>query len=199
MCPVKLGLMGGTFDPLHIGHLFIAEAARIQCGLDKVVFFPNRIPAHVQGKSAHANPEARWEITLAGIEGNAHFQASRVELGREGPSYAYDTLQHFTAESVELFYIIGGDSLAELLTWNRGAELFEMCYFIAAPRPRFDTEKALLKLSEQQRTKVLLLETPELAISSTDIRNRVNRNLPIRYLVPDAVERIIRQQHLYQE
>ena len=191
--------MGGTFDPLHIGHLFIAEAARVQCGLDKVVFFPNRIPAHMQGKLAHANPEARWKITLAGIEGNSHFEASRVELDREGASYAFDTLQHFTAESVELFYIIGGDSLADLLTWHRGAELFEMCHFIAALRPGFDSQKALRELSEKQRAKVLLLETPELQISSTDIRNRVRRNLPIRYLVPDAVERIIRQHHLYQE
>jgi len=191
--------MGGTFDPLHIGHLFIAEAARVQCGLDKVVFFPNRIPAHVQGKSANASPDLRWKITLAGIEGNAHFEASRVELDRSGPSYAYDTLQHFAADSVELFYIIGGDSLADLLTWHRGAELFEMCYFIAAPRPGFDSQKALLELSEKQRAKVLLLETPELQISSTEIRNRVSRNLPIRYLVPDAVERIIRQHHLYQE
>jgi nicotinate-nucleotide adenylyltransferase len=191
--------MGGTFDPLHIGHLFIAEAARVQCGLDKVVFFPNRIPAHVQGKSANANPDDRWKITLAGIEGNAHFEASRVELDREGASYAYDTLQHFAADSVELFYIIGGDSLADLLTWNRGVELFEMCHFIAAPRSGFDSQKALLELSEKQRAKVLLLETPELQISSTEIRNRVSRNLPIRYLVPDAVERIIRQHHLYQE
>lgn len=191
--------MGGTFDPLHIGHLFIAEAARVQCGLDKVVFFPNRIPAHVQGKSANANPDARWEITLAGIEGNAHFEASRVELDREGASYAYDTLQHFAADSAELFYIIGSDSLADLLTWNRGAHLFEMCHFIAAPRPGFDCKKALLQLSEKQRAKVLLLEAPEIDISSTDIRNRVSRNLPIRYLVPDAVERVIRQQHLYQE
>src|SRR5690606_25166735 len=122
-----------------------------------------------------------------------------VELDRDGPSYAFDTLQHFTKQSAELFYIIGGDSLADLLTWYRGAELFGMCHFIAAPRPGFDSQKSLLALSEKQRAKVLLLETPELEISSTDIRNRVNRNLPIRYLVPDAVERIIRQQHLYQE
>ena len=194
-----MGLMGGTFDPLHIGHLFIAEAARVQCGLDKVVFFPNRIPAHVQGKVAYANADLRWGITLAGINGNAHFEASRVELDRVGPSYAFETLQHFAADSTELFYIIGSDSLADLLTWNRGAELFEMCHFITAPRPGFDTEKALLVLSEKQRAKVLLLETPELYISSTDIRTRVSRNLPIRYLVPDAVERIIRQHHLYQE
>lgn len=191
--------MGGTFDPLHIGHLFIAEAARVQCGLDQVVFFPNRIPAHVQGKSANASPDARWKMTVAGIEGNASFEASRVELDREGTSYAYDTLRHFSANAVELFYIIGGDSLADLLTWHRGAELFEMCYFIAAPRPGFDAHQALQALSPEQRTKVLLLDTPELQISSTDIRNRVCRNLPIRYLVPDAVERIIRQQHLYQE
>lgn len=194
-----MGLMGGTFDPLHNGHLFIAEAARVQCELDKVVFFPNRIPAHVQGKLANAGPKDRWEVTLAGIEGNAHFEVSRVELDREGASYAFDTLQHFAAESVELFYIIGSDSLADLLTWNRGAQLFEMCHFIAAPRPGFDSQKALFGLSEKQRAKVLLLETPELEISSSEIRNRVSRNLPIRYLVPDAVERVIRQRHLYQE
>ncbi|MEO6909269.1 MAG: nicotinate-nucleotide adenylyltransferase [Abditibacteriaceae bacterium] len=194
-----MGLMGGTFDPLHMGHLFIAEAARVQCGLDKVVFFPNRIPAHVQGKSAQASPDSRWKITLAGIEGNVRFEASRVELDREGPSYAYDTLQYFAGEFAELFFIIGSDSLADLLIWNRGAELFEMCHFIAAPRPGYDSQEALMTLNEKQRAKVLLLEMPELALSSVDIRNRVRRDLPIRYLVPDAVERIIRQLHLYQE
>jgi nicotinate-nucleotide adenylyltransferase len=191
--------MGGTFDPLHYGHLFIAEAARVQCGLDKIVFFPNRIPAHIQGKTAHADPEVRWEITLAGIEGNAHFEASRVELDRSGPSYAYDTLQHFAADAAELSYIIGSDSLADLLTWHRGAELFEMCHFIAAPRPGFAIEKGLHLLTPPQRAKVLLLQTPELEISSSEIRNRVKRHLPVRYLMPDAVERIIRGSHLYQE
>jgi nicotinate-nucleotide adenylyltransferase len=191
--------MGGTFDPLHIGHLFIAEAARVQCGLDKVLFFPNHLPAHAEGKSAHAPSEARWEMTQAGIENNAHFEASRVELDRRGLSYAYDTLQHFAADAVDLFFIIGSDSLADLLTWHRGAELFEMCHFIAAPRPGFDVNKGLAALSESQRAKVLLLEAPELQISSTEIRDRVRRDLPVRYLVPDAVERVMRRRHLYQE
>lgn len=197
MSSVKLGLMGGTFDPVHQGHLSIAEAARVQCGLDKVVFFPNHIPAHREGKSAHACPEARWEMTLAAIEGNPHFEASRVELDRPGPSYAYDTIGHFTARGAEVFYIIGSDSLAALLTWHRGAELFEMCRFVAAPRPGCDFEKALEPLSPDQRAKVLLLEAPPLEISSSEIRRRVANNLPVRYLLPDAVERIIHRRHLY--
>ena len=193
-----MGLMGGTFDPPHYGHLFIAEAARLQWGLEKVLFFPNRIPAHRQGKSAHADPEERWEMTRAAIADNAGFEASRVELDRAGPSYAYDTINHFLAQGAEVFYIIGSDSLADLLTWHRGAELFELCHFIAAPRPGFAMDAGMQLLNEVQRAKVLLLEAPELEISSSDIRRRVSRGLPVRYLLPDAVERMMRLYHLYQ-
>jgi len=198
MSRVKVGLMGGTFDPPHYGHLFIAEAARLQWDLEKVLFFPNHIPAHRQGKSAHADPEERWEMTRAAIADNAGFEASRVELDRAGPSYAYDTINHFLAQGAEVFYIIGSDSLADLLTWHRGAELFELCHFITAPRPGFAMEMGMQLLNEAQRAKVLLLEAPELEISSSDIRRRVNRGLPVRYLLPDAVERMMRLYHLYQ-
>lgn len=193
-----MGLMGGTLDPPHYGHLFIAEAARLQCGLEKVLFFPNRIPAHRQGKTAHADPEQRWEMTQAAIADNAGFEASRVELERAGPSYAFDTIHHFLARGEEVFYIIGSDSLADLLTWHRGGELFELCHFIVAPRPGFAPERGMQQLNEAQRAKVLLLETPQLEISSSDIRHRVSRGLPVRYLVPDAVERTMQLYHLYQ-
>jgi nicotinate-nucleotide adenylyltransferase len=102
----KIGLMGGTFDPIHFGHLFIAEEARTVCGLEKVIFFPNNQPAHREGKEATAGPETRFELTQIAIAANPHFEISRVELDRPGPSYAYDTLQIFRREfgsDAELF------------------------------------------------------------------------------------------------
>ncbi len=198
----KIGLMGGTFDPIHFGHLFIAEEARVACKLDEVIFFPNGKPAHAEGKTATLSAEIRFELTEIGIASNPYFRASRLEIERPGKSFAFDSIVEFQAElgaDVELFFIVGADSMLDILTWYRGAELFELCRFVAASRPGFDLEVAKNRLSEAQQARVTWLQVPGLHIASRDLRARVQNDLPIRYLVPDAVVERINELHLYKE
>ncbi|HEX8463194.1 MAG TPA: nicotinate-nucleotide adenylyltransferase [Abditibacterium sp.] len=197
----KIGLMGGTFDPIHFGHLFIAEEARVVCGLDEVIFFPNGTPAHAEGKVAALNAEIRFELTEIGIASNPYFRASRLEIERPGKSFAFDSILEFQAElgaHVELFFIVGADSMLDILTWHRGAELFELCRFVAASRPGFDLEIAKNRLSEAQKARVTWLEVPGLHIASRELRSRVQNGEPIRYLVPDGVAARIEELNLYQ-
>lgn len=195
----RIGLMGGTFDPIHNGHLFIAEEARLRCALEKVIFFPNNKPAHKQGKTAQAAPETRYALTQLAVEQNPQFELSRIEIDRPGPSYAIETVAEFQEQmpEAELFYIVGADSIGEVLTWYQGAKLFEMCRFIAFSRPDFDLQKARAQLSATQQARVTFLETVALDIASRDLRKRVQEGLPIRYLVPDIVEQEIRTRGLY--
>ena len=192
--------MGGTFDPIHFGHLFIAEAARDACELDEVIFFPNNQPAHAGGKNANLDGELRYELMNLGIADNPHFRGSRIELERPGKSYAFDTIQQFQRElgaDVELYFIIGADSMRDLGSWYRGAELFDLCRFVAATRPGFDAVAAVEALSEKQRARVVSLEVPGLYISSTDLRARVQSEKTIRYLTPEPVRKRIDEINLY--
>ena len=166
---VSIGLMGGTFDPIHYGHLFIAEEARIACGLSEVIFFPNNQPAHIEGKSAAADAQTRFELTRCAIQDNPHFRVSRIEIDRPGKSYAFDTIQQFQRElgaGVELHFIVGADSINDILTWHRGTELFDLCRFVAASRPGNDLDAAKARLNEWQRSRVTWLEVPGLMIAS---------------------------------
>jgi len=195
---MKLGILGGTFDPLHFGHLFIAEEARVRCALDEVWFVPNNTPAHVQGKSALLSPLERMELTRLGIEGNPHFRASDVEVRREGKSYAFDTINQIQAETgAELFWILGADAIGEVLTWYRGAQLFEMTRFIAASRPGFSSQAAREALNAAQASRVEWMEVPGLHIASRDLRERIQRGQTIRYLVPDPVRERIEEAGYY--
>ena len=192
--------MGGTFDPIHFGHLFIAEAARDVCDLDEVLFFPNNQPAHAQGKSTNADAQTRWELMLLGIAGNPHFRGSRIELERPGKSYAFDTIRQFQAElgaDVELYFIVGADSMRDLGSWHRGPELFGLCRFVVASRPGFDGAAAIAALSDEQRARVIALEVPGLYISSTALRARVQSQKTIRYLTPEPVRERIEEINLY--
>jgi nicotinate-nucleotide adenylyltransferase len=192
--------MGGTFDPIHFGHLFIAEEARLRCGLDKVLWIPNNVPAHREGKVAAVDSETRARLTQIGIRDNAAFELSRIELERPGRSFLFDTLNELQEMYVEteLFFICGADSMRDVLTWYRGAELFDLCTFVAASRPGIERVTAMANLSPEQNARVVWLDVPGLHIASRDIRERVQNRLPIRYLVPDAVEREIRLHSLYQ-
>lgn len=198
----KIGLMGGTFDPIHLGHLFIAEAARVHLGLEKVIFFPNGQPAHAEGKTAVATSEMRWELTNFAIQSNPYFEASRIEIERPGKSFAIETVAQFQRElgdETELFFIVGADSMVDVLTWHRGAELLETCRFVAATRPGFDWEKAKNQLTPRQTSRVEWLQTPGLHIASRDLRQRVKNGEAIRYLVPDEVAQKIEELGLYRE
>jgi nicotinate-nucleotide adenylyltransferase len=191
--------MGGTFDPPHYGHLFIAEEARVRCALETVLWMPNNVPAHREGKSAAATGVVRAALAQAAIADNDAFTLSRLELERPGPSYLYDTLCELRQiyPEAELFFICGTDSLRDVLTWYRGAELFELCTFVAVSRPGVALDTARAQLPEALRARVIALETPGLHIASRELRARVAENLPIRYLVPDAVEREIKARGLY--
>ena len=192
--------MGGTFDPIHFGHLFIAEAARVACELEEVIFFPNNQPAHAAGKRARANAPTRYELMELGLAGNPHFRGSRIEIERPGKSFAFDTIRQFQRElgaDVELYFIIGADSMRDLLGWYRGAQLFDLCRFVAASRPGFDGAGAIDALSQAQRARVIWLEVPGLHISSSDLRARVATEKPVRYLIPEAVRKRIDELNLY--
>ncbi len=196
----KIGLMGGTFDPLHIGHLFIAENARVACGLEEVIFFPNGVPAHAEGKSATASTEIRLEMTRLATADNPYFRVSDIEIKREGKSFAFDTIQEFQQQlgaETELYFIVGADSMRDILTWYRGGELFELCRFVALTRPGFGLEAARAKLNDFQQSRVTWLEAPGLHIASRELRERVRNGQPIRYLVPDEVLNVIKSRKLY--
>ena len=195
--------MGGTFDPIHFGHLFIAEEARVRCDLERVLFFPNHTPAPILNKSTPGDGKVRLRLIELAIEGNPHFESSRVELDRPGPSFAIDTVEHLQREysrrypHCELHYIMGSDSINEVTKWHRADELFEKCRFIAASRPEYDLENARQNLSSAQQERVTFLNVPGLHISSSDLRERLRNRQPIRYLLPEAVREEIEKLGLY--
>jgi nicotinate-nucleotide adenylyltransferase len=191
--------MGGTFDPIHFGHLFIAEEARARCNLERVLFFPNHTPAPILNKSTPSSGEARLRLIDLAIAGNAHFQSSRVELDRPGPSFTIDTIEALQREysGCELHYIVGADSINEVLKWHRAEELFQRCFFIAASRPGFDLAIAKRNLSPAQLARVTFLDVPGLHIASRDLRERFRENLPTRYLLPESVRCEIEKLKLY--
>lgn len=172
----------------------------MRCGLSRVLWVPNNVPAHREGKSARAAAAARLDLTEGAIAGNAAFELSRIEIDRPGPSYLFDTLCELREmhPRAELHFICGADSLRDVLTWYRGEELFGLCRFVAASRPGVDGAAVLAGLPAAARARVIWLEVPGLYIASRDLRTRVAHGLPIRYLVPDEVERRIHKHSLYQ-
>ncbi len=195
---MRLGIMGGTFDPIHYGHLFIAEEARVICSLDTVLFLPNGNPPHKQ--EGNVTPAThRYAMTTIAIAGNPHFQISDRELRREGKAYAYDTLTelHTDTPSAELFYITGVDTIADFMTWFRHEDVIQMATFLVATRPGYDLNALKTKLPAHYWAKLEFLTGTHLDISSTELRERVQNGLSIRYLVPDVVNDYIRVNGLY--
>ena len=201
----RIGIMGGTFDPIHLGHLVTAEEARWQLRLDRLIFVPNRHPPHKDSGEV-TDPEHRFRMTFLATATNPYFDVSREEIDRPGPSYAVDTLRAFRVrlQSAELFYITGADAIHQILRgeWHRTEELLRLCEFIAASRPGYvldhqDWQNSTI--GREYRHRIHLLEIPALAISSTDIRRRVRQGKPVRYLVPEAVEQYIVKHGLYRE
>lgn len=199
----RLGLMGGTFDPVHYGHLVTAEEARVQFDLERVLFVPNRFPPH---KDLHevTDPEHRYHMTALALNGNRHFAVSRIEIDRPGPSYTIDTIRELRAEhdARDLFYITGADAILQIVRgeWERSAELLTFCQFIAASRPGFPIDAHDLRkynVTGRVLDNLHVIEIPALAISSTDIRSRVAAGRPIRYLLPDPVVAYIIDYGLY--
>lgn len=192
--------MGGTFNPIHHGHLLAAEQARSKFRLEQVVFIPSGKPPHK--KSANiADAEHRYLMTVLATSRNPHFSVSRFEMDRSGPSYAIDTIRHFIrlhrGRNPEIYFITGFDAVLEILTWRRPGQILRLCTIISASRPGYDIKRLKEVLEPEQLRKIKILEAAALAISSTDIRNRVAGGQPIKYLLPESVEEHIRKNNLY--
>jgi nicotinate-nucleotide adenylyltransferase len=191
----RLGVMGGTFDPVHNGHLVAASEVAALFALDAVVFVPSGQPWQKADREVSA-AEDRYLMTFLATAGNPQFTVSRADIDRGGLTYTIDTLRelHEQYPDAELFFITGADALAQILTWRDVHELFPLAHFVGVTRPgyllTFDASLPAQSLS--------LLEVPALAISSSDIRDRVARGAPIWYLTPDAVVRYVVKRGLYQ-
>jgi nicotinate-nucleotide adenylyltransferase len=193
----RIGIMGGTFDPIHHGHLVAAEEARWQFRLDQVLFIPTGRPWQ---KPVGVSPaEDRYLMTVIATASNPAFAVSRLEMDTPGPTYTVDTLRRLHAELPEgtrLLFIGGADLLQQLRTWKQPEQVLELAELIAATRPDFDVNDVVQKVPGAAG-RVHRMEIPALAISSSDIRARVARGAPIEYLVPEGVARYIEKRALY--
>ena len=197
----RLGIIGGTFDPIHFGHLVGAEMARSKFKLSKVLFIPSGTPPH-KDRSDITDAGLRYEMTQLAIADNPAFDISPLELERKGPSYTVDTLRALRAlwPDHELYFITGSDVLREIFSWREVEEILMMTEFIGAARPGFDASDFLLQVQQEHpetQGRIHYMEVPALAISSTDIRSRVKQGYPIRYLLPEPVRLFIQQHGLY--
>jgi nicotinate-nucleotide adenylyltransferase len=197
----RVGIFGGTFDPIHYGHLTAAEECRQALGLDVVLFMPAGDPPHKRGIALSPAVDRVTMVELA-IAGNEAFRLSRVDVDRAGPSYSVAALDRLRAEwgpAAELWFVMGADSLAEILTWRDPARLLRLTRIAAvnrpgAPPPRPAELAARLPGAAER---IDLIEIPDLAISGTALRRRVASGQTIRYQLPDAVERYVRERGLY--
>jgi nicotinate-nucleotide adenylyltransferase len=189
--PARIGVMGGTFDPIHHGHLVAASEVAHSFDLDEVVFVPTGRP----WQKADVTPsEHRYLMTVIATASNPQFTVSRVDVDREGPTYTIDTLRDLKRDrpDAELFFITGADAVAQILSWRDHDELWELAHFVAVSRPGH-----VLSTDGLPPTNVSQLEVPALSISSTACRGRVQDGEPVWYLVPDGVVQYIAKHHLY--
>ena len=194
--------MGGTFDPIHNGHLILAEHSRTQFNLEKVLFIPTGKPPHKSEKDI-SSINYRYDMTLLATSTNPHFYLSPIEIQREGTTYTIDTIKylHNKYENMELYFILGADSFYDIDKWKDYNELLNLCRFIVSKRPDIDNKQLEDKsgeLSQIYKDSIYILEAPLIDISSTDIRNRVKSKLSIQYLVPETVRFYIEKNKLYE-
>jgi nicotinate-nucleotide adenylyltransferase len=198
---VRLGVVGGTFDPIHLGHLVAGEEARVCLGLDLVLYVPAGEPPHKRGRLISPTADRVRMVELA-IASNPYFRLSLVDVERSGPSYTIDTLARLQDEwgpDAELVFIMGTDSLADLLTWFHPERLVELARVVAVTRPGtppLDLDSLAERLPES-RGRVDVLPIPAIGITSSDLRARVMNGLPIKYQVPEDVEQYIHERGLY--
>ena len=189
----RVGVMGGTFDPIHHGHLVAASEVQARFGLDEVVFVPTGHPWQKDDSEVSA-AEHRYLMTVIATASNPRFTVSRVDVDRDGPTYTIDTLRelHDANPDAELFFITGADALAQILTWKDVDELWNLAFFVGVTRPGHElSDKGL------PTDRITLMEVPAMAISSTDCRTRVEEGQPVWYLVPDGVVQYINKYRLY--
>lgn len=190
----RLGVMGGTFDPIHHGHLVAASEVAHRYDLDEVVFVPTGQPWQKDDRSV-SPAEDRYLMTVIATASNPQFSVSRIDIDRPGPTYTGDTLREIhelRGPDVELFFITGADALAQILSWHKVDELFDLAHFVGVTRPGYELGDEHLPDGS-----VTLIEVPAMAISSTNCRNRVREGRPVWYLVPDGVVQYISKRRLY--
>jgi nicotinate-nucleotide adenylyltransferase len=194
----RIGIMGGTFDPIHHGHLVAASEVQSWFDLDEVIFVPTGEP----WQKAHRDvspAEHRYLMTVIATAANPRFEVSRVDIDRSGPTYTIDTLRELAAlhPDADLYFITGADAMAALLTWQDHEELFKLAHFVGCTRPGHELTD--VSLEGLPRDRITLVEIPALTISSTDCRHRVESGEPVWYLVPDGVVQYIGKHELYRK
>ena len=199
---MRLGIMGGTFDPIHYGHLVTAEQAREALDLDAVLFMPAGQPAFKQDKKV-TDAEDRYAMTVLATAANPAFLASRFEIDRPGVTYTVDTLRALRERypsCVKLYFITGADAIIDIVTWHHAEEIAELATLIAATRPGYDIAQAQARIKRSGiKFDVRYIQIPALAISSTNIRERVAAGKSIRYLTSESVIGFIRKNGLYRD
>ena len=209
---MAIGLFGGTFDPIHVGHLRVAEEIRQDFSLERIYFIPSGVPPHKRGR-AITDADERLRMVKAALKGNKFFRISQVEAIRQGPSYTIDTLQHFGKRFRELYFLIGIDAFSEIKTWHLYKELFHHAHFIVMTRPMATRKAPLAELPRYLKKdakkvgeavfehasgkNIYFHDITQMDISSTKIKELLKRRRSIRYLVPASVERIIIERGLY--
>ena len=192
MTKVRLGVMGGTFDPIHNGHLVAASEAAAAFNLSEVIFVPTGEPWQKTRKVTKS--EDRYLMTVVATASNPRFKVSRVDIDRAGPTYTIDTLRElrYLHPDADLYFITGADAIAQILSWREVNQIWDLAHFVAVSRPGHQ-----MTLPEHPEGAISVLEIPALAISSTDIRQRVSAAKPVWYLVPDGVVQYIAKHSLY--
>lgn len=198
----RIAIMGGTFDPIHYGHLVAAEAVLKEFSLEKILFIPTGQPSHKENNMVSFS-EHRYLMTALAIGSNPFFDISRIEIDRHGPTYTIDTIRELRKccrKDLEIYFITGADAVHEILTWKDADVLLSLCKFIAVTRPGYKISKLTRKIADVENrmsTKIRFLEIPALSISSSEIRNRVRNGRTIKYLLPLTVEQYIYKFNLY--
>lgn len=198
----KIGIMGGTFDPVHIGHLILGEKAFEQMGLDQVWFMPSGNPPHKQNRTGRASDIQRVEMVRKAIAGNPHFELSLMEMNEEGYTYTYRTLETLVKENpdTDYYFIIGADSLYSFATWKEPGRICRACTLVVATRnhtPVRELNEEMTYLSQQFGGQFIRLDTLNIDISSAQIRKWIKQGDSIKYYVPAEVEEYIQNQQIY--
>lgn len=192
---MRIGILGGTFNPIHYGHLLVAAQVREKFDLEKVIFVPSASPPHKNHPDI-APPRDRYQMTVLATQSNTFFSVSDLELQRPGKSYSVETVKELLniyGKDTRLYFITGTDAILEIFTWKAKEELLKLCQFVVATRPGFHTAKIDKTIARQ----IYLLKIPNLDISSTDIRSRIKEGRTIKYLLPEKVEEYIYKHGLY--
>ena len=194
---MRIGILGGVFNPIHYGHLVIAGEAKDKLNLDKVIFVPTGKAPHKKVKGA--TPEERYQMVSLAIKGNSSFEVSPIEIEKSKlasrPTFTLETIREFIKiyNKAEIYFIVGLDEMLKISTWKEPKKLLELCKFVVVTRPGYESSK----LDKRIASKVMMLQVPGLEISASDIRKRIKTGRPIKYLLPPSVEEYIRKKRLY--